>query len=302
MRDEQGQVEERVPGEAHDAGAAVGGVDADHVQPGARERVAMALVEPEAAVVGLGRLRRAEQRLGVGVDDRHVQRLPDQRAQQLVDEQVAAVAVLAMRGALGAQHVARDLEHAVLEARAGAEERPAVGAREGDALQRALEARVRAARRAPHGIGAVEPLGGAAGQRVGRQPLELERDPEPGGGVCERGLDRVLLDVLLAAVSDDRDAHPGHGGEATGPARPQRGRGPHSRGRAPHHPEDHEEVYYIINGTGKIKMGNEETRFRDGDIIYIPENITHSIINDGEEMIDFLAFGGFTGKEKQRKE
>jgi mannose-6-phosphate isomerase-like protein (cupin superfamily) len=69
----------------------------------------------------------------------------------------------------------------------------------------------------------------------------------------------------------------------------------------PHHHEDHEEVYYIINGTGKIKMGNEETRFRDGDIIYIPENITHSIINDGEEMIDFLAFGGFTGKEKQRK-
>ena len=67
----------------------------------------------------------------------------------------------------------------------------------------------------------------------------------------------------------------------------------------PHHHEDHEEVYYIINGTGKIKMGDEETRFRDGDIIYIPENITHSIINDGEEMIDFLAFGGFTGKESK---
>jgi mannose-6-phosphate isomerase-like protein (cupin superfamily) len=69
----------------------------------------------------------------------------------------------------------------------------------------------------------------------------------------------------------------------------------------PHHHEDHEEVYYIINGTGKIKMGNEEVRFRNGDIIYIPENATHSIINDGEQMIDFLAFGGFTGKEKKRK-
>jgi mannose-6-phosphate isomerase-like protein (cupin superfamily) len=67
----------------------------------------------------------------------------------------------------------------------------------------------------------------------------------------------------------------------------------------PHLHEDHEEVYYIINGTGNIKMGNEEVRFRDGDIIYIPENTTHSIINDGEEMIDFLAFGGFTGKEKK---
>jgi mannose-6-phosphate isomerase-like protein (cupin superfamily) len=69
----------------------------------------------------------------------------------------------------------------------------------------------------------------------------------------------------------------------------------------PHHHEDHEELYYIINGTGKIKMGNEETRLRDGDIIYIPENTTHSIINDGEETIDFLAFGGYTGKQKTKR-
>ena len=55
----------------------------------------------------------------------------------------------------------------------------------------------------------------------------------------------------------------------------------------------------MINGTGKIKMGNVEARLRDGDIIYFPENTPHSIINDGEEMIDFLAFGGFTGKEKK---
>jgi len=40
-------------------------------------------------------------------------------------------------------------------------------------------------------------------------------------------------------------------------------------------------------GTGKIKIGNEEARLRDGDIIYIPENTTHFIINDGEETIDF---------------
>jgi mannose-6-phosphate isomerase-like protein (cupin superfamily) len=67
----------------------------------------------------------------------------------------------------------------------------------------------------------------------------------------------------------------------------------------PHHHDDHEEGYYIINGTGKIKMGNEETGLRDGDIIYIPENTTHSIINDSEETIDFLAFGGYTGKKKK---
>jgi mannose-6-phosphate isomerase-like protein (cupin superfamily) len=68
----------------------------------------------------------------------------------------------------------------------------------------------------------------------------------------------------------------------------------------PHLHQDHEEVYYIINGAGKIKMDNEEVRLRDGDIIYIPENTTHSIINDSEETIDFLAFGGYTGKQKRK--
>ena len=48
-------------------------------------------------------------------------------------------------------------------------------------------------------------------------------------------------------------------------------------------------------------MGNEEARLRDGDIIYIPENTTHSIINDGEETIDFLAFEGYTGKKKKER-
>jgi quercetin dioxygenase-like cupin family protein len=48
-------------------------------------------------------------------------------------------------------------------------------------------------------------------------------------------------------------------------------------------------------------MGNEEVRYRDGDIIYIPENTTHSIINDGEGVTGFLAFGGYTGKQKKAK-
>ena len=55
-----------------------------------------------------------------------------------------------------------------------------------------------------------------------------------------------------------------------------------------------------MGGTGRIKIGKEEARFRDGDIIYIPEKTTHSITNDGEEIIDFLAFGGFTGKASEQ--
>jgi mannose-6-phosphate isomerase-like protein (cupin superfamily) len=63
-----------------------------------------------------------------------------------------------------------------------------------------------------------------------------------------------------------------------------------------HNHEDHEEVYYIIHGTGKIRIGSESARFRDGDVIYIPEKSVHSITNDGSDMVEFLAFGGFTGR------
>lgn len=66
----------------------------------------------------------------------------------------------------------------------------------------------------------------------------------------------------------------------------------------PHEHQDHEEIYYIINGSGHIKIGDEISKFRDGDVIYIPEKTNHSITNDSNEMVEFLAFGGFTGMKK----
>jgi mannose-6-phosphate isomerase-like protein (cupin superfamily) len=66
-----------------------------------------------------------------------------------------------------------------------------------------------------------------------------------------------------------------------------------------HDHRDQEEIYYIITGSGHIKIGDEEARFRDGDIIYIPEKTSHSITNDGDEMVEFLAFGGYTSVTKK---
>jgi mannose-6-phosphate isomerase-like protein (cupin superfamily) len=51
-----------------------------------------------------------------------------------------------------------------------------------------------------------------------------------------------------------------------------------------------------------VKIGNEEARFRDGDVIYIPEKATHSIVNDGEEMVKFLVFGGLTSSNDGNNE
>jgi uncharacterized cupin superfamily protein len=68
-----------------------------------------------------------------------------------------------------------------------------------------------------------------------------------------------------------------------------------------HQHQDHEELYYIINRKGKIRIGEEERQIRDGDIIYIPESTEHTLTNNGEEMIEFLAFGGFMDRNSQEK-
>ena len=67
-----------------------------------------------------------------------------------------------------------------------------------------------------------------------------------------------------------------------------------------HKHEDHEEIYYIIKGKGRIRIGTEESTFQEGDVIYIPEKEFHTITNDhDDEMVEFLAFGGLI--ERNRK-
>ena len=56
-----------------------------------------------------------------------------------------------------------------------------------------------------------------------------------------------------------------------------------------HSHDDHEEIYYIIRGKGKILLDSETYSIRDGDCVHIPVNAKHSIINDSDEMIEFLA-------------
>ena len=53
---------------------------------------------------------------------------------------------------------------------------------------------------------------------------------------------------------------------------------------------DHEEIYYIISGNGKITVNGETREIRDGDAVYIPAGDTHSIGNTGSGFLIFLAF------------
>lgn len=55
-----------------------------------------------------------------------------------------------------------------------------------------------------------------------------------------------------------------------------------------YHPEA-EETYHILSGTGRVKLGNEESTLTPGDTILIPPPLPHKIWNDGTEDLIFIA-------------
>ncbi|HEY8459407.1 MAG TPA: cupin domain-containing protein [Blastocatellia bacterium] len=60
----------------------------------------------------------------------------------------------------------------------------------------------------------------------------------------------------------------------------------------PHHHEVIEEIYYIIEGEGVMKMDGEEREVREGDAIYIPRFARHALTNTGAEPMKILLICG----------
>ena len=50
----------------------------------------------------------------------------------------------------------------------------------------------------------------------------------------------------------------------------------------PHHHEP-EQVYVIIKGNGRMKVGEEESKVVSGNLVYIAPDVTHSILNTSTE-------------------
>jgi mannose-6-phosphate isomerase-like protein (cupin superfamily) len=56
----------------------------------------------------------------------------------------------------------------------------------------------------------------------------------------------------------------------------------------PHYHPIAEEIYFITEGEGVMKLKEETFRVRVGDAIAIPNGVVHQIINDGEAKLVFL--------------
>lgn len=56
----------------------------------------------------------------------------------------------------------------------------------------------------------------------------------------------------------------------------------------PHHHPRTEEIYYILEGRGRMQVGDEVRTVGPGDAIAIPPGVLHQITNTGERLLKFL--------------
>jgi mannose-6-phosphate isomerase-like protein (cupin superfamily) len=59
----------------------------------------------------------------------------------------------------------------------------------------------------------------------------------------------------------------------------------------PHQHESEEQMYFILGGTGTVKVGNEIRDVREGDVIYLTPKLPHTMKNTGTYPLRFLAIG-----------
>ena len=66
-------------------------------------------------------------------------------------------------------------------------------------------------------------------------------------------------------------------------------------GQVPWHNQEQEEVYFVIEGTGEMCLGQEKQTLSSGQAVYIPSGVYHQLSNAGQTPLTFLYCYGPAG-------
>lgn len=67
-------------------------------------------------------------------------------------------------------------------------------------------------------------------------------------------------------------------------------------GQVPWHNHEQEEVYFVMEGTGEICLGDERSAIMGGQAVYIPPRVFHQLTNTGETPLRLLYCYGPAGE------
>ena len=66
-------------------------------------------------------------------------------------------------------------------------------------------------------------------------------------------------------------------------------------GQVPWHNQDQEEVYFVIEGTGEMCLGEEKQTLTSGQSVFIPSGVFHQLTNVGDTPLQMLYCYGPAG-------
>lgn len=67
-------------------------------------------------------------------------------------------------------------------------------------------------------------------------------------------------------------------------------------GQVPWHNQEQEEIYFIVEGTGEMCLGEERQTVTAGQAVYIPSNVFHQLTNTGETPLRMIYCYGPPGE------
>jgi mannose-6-phosphate isomerase-like protein (cupin superfamily) len=69
---------------------------------------------------------------------------------------------------------------------------------------------------------------------------------------------------------------------------------PHG-GQVPWHNQEQEEVYFVLEGTGEMCLGEERQTVNSGQVVYIPKRVFHQLTNVGDTPLRMIYCYGPAG-------
>ncbi len=55
--------------------------------------------------------------------------------------------------------------------------------------------------------------------------------------------------------------------------------------------DNQEQVYFILQSSGIVQVGDETTEVKAGDSIFLPANVPHGFVNNSEKLVILLMIG-----------
>ncbi|MFQ6107840.1 MAG: cupin domain-containing protein [Thermoplasmata archaeon] len=59
-------------------------------------------------------------------------------------------------------------------------------------------------------------------------------------------------------------------------------------GHTPRHSHDFEHEVFVLEGAGTLAVEDREESLASGDVVFLPANIVHQFVNDGDQTLSFL--------------